>query len=53
MVFIHGGAFYFGSGSLNEYPPDTLIDENVIVVTVNYRLNTLGDYLKIVFDIFS
>ncbi|XP_029344195.1 esterase FE4-like [Acyrthosiphon pisum] len=42
MVFIHGGAFNFGSGSLDLYSPDYLLDENVIVVTINYRLNVLG-----------
>ncbi|VVC34998.1 Hypothetical protein CINCED_3A008558 [Cinara cedri] len=42
MVFIHGGAFNFGSGSLDEYSPHYLLDENVIVVTINYRLNVLG-----------
>lgn len=42
MVFIHGGAFNFGSGSLDQYSPDYLLDENVIVVTINYRLNVLG-----------
>ncbi|XP_022165143.1 bile salt-activated lipase-like isoform X2 [Myzus persicae] len=42
MVFIHGGAFKFGCGSVNEHCPDYLLDENVIVVTMNYRLNVLG-----------
>jgi len=42
MVFIHGGAFYHGSGSLDFYSPDYLLDENVILVTINYRLNVLG-----------
>ncbi|XP_025406470.1 esterase FE4-like isoform X2 [Sipha flava] len=42
MLFIHGGAFNFGSASLNQYCPDYLLDENVIVVTINYRLNVLG-----------
>lgn len=42
MVFIHGGAFNYGSGSLDMYSPDYLLDENVIVVTINYRLNVLG-----------
>ncbi|XP_025406381.1 esterase E4-like isoform X2 [Sipha flava] len=42
MVFIHGGAFSCGSGTLDFYSPDYLIDENVIVVTINYRLNVLG-----------
>lgn len=47
MVFIHGGAFIQGSGSLDLYSPDYLLDENVIVVTINYRLNVLGRYTKI------
>nr|AAS15642.1 carboxylesterase [Aphis gossypii]AAS15644.1 carboxylesterase [Aphis gossypii] len=42
MIFIHGGAFNYGSGSMNEYSPDYFIDESVIVVTINYRLNALG-----------
>lgn len=44
MIFIHGGAFNYGSGSIKEYSPDYLLDENVIVVTINYRLNALGDH---------
>jgi len=44
MVFIHGGAFTFGSASGFEYTPDYLINENVIVVTFNYRLNVFGKY---------
>lgn len=46
MVFIHGGAFNYGSGSLDFYSPDYLLDENVIVVTFNYRLNILGKYTQ-------
>jgi len=42
MIFIHGGAFNYGSASLIELSPDYLLDENVIVVTINYRLNVLG-----------
>lgn len=44
MVFIHGGAFQYGSGSIDEYTPEYLLDENVIVVTINYRLNVFGKY---------
>lgn len=47
MVFIHGGAFNYGSGSLDFYSPDYLLDENVIVVTINYRLNVLGECIGI------
>jgi len=42
MIFIHGGAFNYGCGSVNEHSPDYLLDENVIVVMLNYRLNALG-----------
>lgn len=45
MVFIHGGAFNNGSASSDFYSPDYLIDENVIIVTINYRLNALGEFI--------
>jgi para-nitrobenzyl esterase len=41
MVWIHGGAFQ--SGSAENYDPTKLVTEgDVIVVTINYRLGTLG-----------
>lgn len=42
MIFIHGGAWYHGSGDTNLHGPDFLINENVIIVTVNYRLGFMG-----------
>ncbi|XP_050438553.1 juvenile hormone esterase-like [Adelges cooleyi] len=42
MMFVHGGAFNFSSGSSDFHSPDYLIEENVILVTLNYRLNVLG-----------
>ncbi|CAH2101588.1 unnamed protein product [Euphydryas editha] len=43
MVFIHGGGFIYGNGILKqELGPDYLIDNNVVVVTFNYRLGVLG-----------
>lgn len=53
MVFIHGGAFNFGSASPDFYSPDYLLDENVIIVTFNYRLNALGKrtYISLIFGI--
>ncbi|XP_065225808.1 esterase FE4-like [Planococcus citri] len=42
MVFIHGGAYFFGSGSERWYSADYLIEQDVIVVTLNYRLHALG-----------
>ncbi|CAG7728483.1 unnamed protein product, partial [Allacma fusca] len=40
MVFIHGGAFQEGTGSI--YKPDYLMDEDVVYVNPNYRLGVLG-----------
>lgn len=42
MVWIHGGAFNFGSGSLPEYNGRNLARKGVVVVTSNYRLGPLG-----------
>lgn len=41
VLYIHGGAFMFGGGWL--YGPKFLMrSENVILVTINYRLGVLG-----------
>uniref|UniRef100_A0A2H1VCM0 Carboxylic ester hydrolase n=1 Tax=Spodoptera frugiperda TaxID=7108 RepID=A0A2H1VCM0_SPOFR len=42
IVFNHGGGFYFGSNSKLIYNPQFLVRENVIVITVNYRLGAFG-----------
>jgi carboxylesterase type B len=42
MVFIHGGAFISGAGSLPVYNGAAFAAHNVIVVTLNYRLGALG-----------
>jgi len=42
MVFIHGGSFATGSGSLAVYAGDGLARRGAVVVTVNYRLGPLG-----------
>ena len=41
MVWLHGGAFIMGSGG-GEYDPTRLVEKDVIVVTLNYRLGLLG-----------
>lgn len=41
MVWLHGGGFYFESS--DNYQPDVLVvTEDVVVVTINYRLNSFG-----------
>ncbi|CRK95771.1 CLUMA_CG009228, isoform A [Clunio marinus] len=42
MVYIHGGGYKYDSNSKDLYSPEYLLMENVIVVTVNYRLQALG-----------
>lgn len=40
IFYIHGGSFMFNYGGL--YGPDYVIDEQVVVVTFNYRIGPLG-----------
>ena len=41
IFFIHGGAFMFGGGKL--YLPENIMkQQNMILVTINYRLGVLG-----------
>jgi hypothetical protein len=42
MVWIHGGAWISGSGGTQIYGPQYLLDKDIILVTINYRLGTLG-----------
>jgi para-nitrobenzyl esterase len=40
MVWIHGGAFFLGES--DGYDPTRLVEQGVVVVTINYRLGLLG-----------
>lgn len=42
MVWIHGGAYTFGSGALPLYNGAPLAKKGAVVVTLNYRLAQLG-----------
>jgi para-nitrobenzyl esterase len=43
MVWIHGGAYVFGSGSVSWYDGTHFVQHgDVVVVTINYRLGPLG-----------
>lgn len=45
LVFIHGGAFFFGTGSDPKLNGENLaLEQEVIVVTINYRLGPWGFY---------
>jgi len=44
MVWLHPGAYFFGSGvgDTKQYVGDNLVKKGVIIVTLNYRLSALG-----------
>ena len=42
MVWYHGGGFVTGESSDTMYGPGALLDKDVILVTVNYRLGIFG-----------
>jgi carboxylesterase type B len=42
LFLVHGGGLQFGSGEPDPLGPELIIQEDVIVVAFNYRLNALG-----------
>lgn len=42
MVYIHGGGFIGGSSALSLTGPKLILNEDVVLVTLNYRLGALG-----------
>jgi len=42
LVWIHGGGFLVGTGSTPWYDGRSLAEQGAVVVTLNYRLGTLG-----------
>lgn len=47
MVWIYGGSFLRGSNNASLYGPDFFMEQDVVLVTFNYRLGALGFlYLK-------
>lgn len=44
MVFLHGGAFMFGSSGVELHGPDYFMEKDVVLVTLNYRLGAFGKH---------
>lgn len=44
MVWMHSGGFLWGSGNDDSYGPDYLLEEDIVLVTLNYRLGILGKF---------
>ena len=50
MVWIHGGAYVFGSGGVPLYNGAALAKRGAVVVTINYRLMQLGFFVHPALD---
>nr|CAD7207111.1 unnamed protein product [Timema douglasi] len=48
MVWIHGGGFEMGSGDSSLYGPDYFLAQDVVFVTINYRLGALGEFFIVI-----
>lgn len=46
MVWIHGGGFSWGSnnGEKDLSGPDYILDRDIVLVTINYRVGPFGNY---------
>ena len=42
MVWIHGGGHQFGSGDFSYYQSNGLVEKDIVLVTINYRLGVFG-----------
>ena len=42
MVYVHGGMYAINGGNGRQVPPEYMMDQDVIVVSIQYRLNILG-----------
>lgn len=45
MVYIHGGAFMWGSSGVEMYGPDYFMQKDVVFVTFNYRVGAFGNFI--------
>lgn len=43
MIFIHPGGFTSFSGQSSIFGPQYLLDKDIVLVTINYRLGALGE----------
>jgi len=51
MFWIAGGGYFAGTGGISLYGPQYLLDKDIVLVTLNYRLGILGILFISVTDI--
>jgi len=44
LVVFPGGGFFAGDGTDSVYGPEYLVNEDLVVVTMNYRVGPLGEH---------
>lgn len=42
LIYIHGGGYFYGAGDDHQHGPELLLQQCVILVTLNYRLGIFG-----------
>ncbi|KAJ6639890.1 Juvenile hormone esterase [Pseudolycoriella hygida] len=42
IIYLHPGGFYVSSGRSSVFGPEHLMEHDIVLVTINYRLGTLG-----------
>lgn len=42
MVYFYGGGFINGAANFDYFGPHYILEDNVVVVTVNYRVGPFG-----------
>lgn len=50
MVWIAGGGYFSGSGGQSLYGPQYLLDKDIVLVTMNYRIGILGKLFIIYYN---
>jgi len=45
MVYLHGGAFVMGGGVSYFFGPKLLVEKDLVLVTVQYRLGAFGIFI--------
>lgn len=48
MVWFYGGGFVIGTSSEDAYGPDYLIQRDIVLITINYRVGALGKHFRFI-----